>query len=132
LFHSSFSALTLLVGWQEGHLACKKLSGRVLTWLSIWGEVQICIWPGWCHYHSLLLVPVGMHLARIPTYPDNFYLLLHYVITIHQRYRRTDIMLIAWTWHAKKVANITSKLIVFDQDILWLFCCWMCGTACWW
>ena len=22
-----FSALTLLVGWQEGHLACKKLSG---------------------------------------------------------------------------------------------------------
>jgi len=27
----SFSALTLLVGWQEGHLACKKLSGGVLT-----------------------------------------------------------------------------------------------------
>jgi len=23
----AFSALTLLVGWQEGHLACKKLSG---------------------------------------------------------------------------------------------------------
>jgi len=27
----SVSALTLLVGWQEGHLACKKLSGRVLV-----------------------------------------------------------------------------------------------------
>jgi len=26
---SAFSALTLLVGWQEGHLACKKLSGGV-------------------------------------------------------------------------------------------------------
>jgi len=26
----SFSALTLFVGWQEGHLACKKLSGGVL------------------------------------------------------------------------------------------------------
>ena len=26
----SFSALTLLVGWQEGHLACKKLSRGVL------------------------------------------------------------------------------------------------------
>jgi len=26
----AFSALTLLVGWQEGHLACKKLSGGVL------------------------------------------------------------------------------------------------------
>jgi len=24
---SAFSALMLLVGWQEGHLACKKLSG---------------------------------------------------------------------------------------------------------
>ena len=25
----AFSALTLLVGWQEGHPACKKLSGEV-------------------------------------------------------------------------------------------------------
>jgi len=24
----------LLVGWQEGHLACEKLSGGVLAWLS--------------------------------------------------------------------------------------------------
>jgi len=28
------SALTLLVGRQEGHPACKKLSGGVLAWLS--------------------------------------------------------------------------------------------------
>jgi len=28
------SALTLLVGQQEGHPACKKLSGGVLVWLS--------------------------------------------------------------------------------------------------
>ena len=27
----TFSALTLLVGWQEGHLACIKLSGGVLA-----------------------------------------------------------------------------------------------------
>jgi len=27
----AFSALTLLVGWQEGHPACKKLSGEVLA-----------------------------------------------------------------------------------------------------
>ena len=32
-----FSALTLLVGRQEGHLACKKLSGGMLAWLSVWG-----------------------------------------------------------------------------------------------
>jgi len=42
---SAFSALTLLVGRQEEHLACKKLSGEVLAWLSVWSEVQTCIWP---------------------------------------------------------------------------------------
>jgi len=41
----AFSALRLLVGRQEGHPACKKQSGGVLVWLSVWGEVQTCIWP---------------------------------------------------------------------------------------
>jgi len=39
LYQSTFSALTLLVGLQEGHLACKKPSGGVLAWLSVWSEV---------------------------------------------------------------------------------------------
>jgi len=30
----AFSALTLLAGQQEGHPACKKLSGGMLAWLS--------------------------------------------------------------------------------------------------
>jgi len=34
----------LLVGRQEEHPACKKLSVEVLAWLSVWSEVQmICI-----------------------------------------------------------------------------------------
>jgi len=37
--------MTLLVGQQEGHPACKTLSGGVLAWLSAWSEVQTCIWP---------------------------------------------------------------------------------------
>ena len=62
----AFSALTLLVGQQEGHPACKKnLSGGMLAWLSDWGEVHICIWPSRCHCHSLSLAPVN---------PDWFYL----------------------------------------------------------
>jgi len=44
LFYS-LGALTLLVGWQEGHLACEKLSCGVLAWLSVWSEVQSCTWP---------------------------------------------------------------------------------------
>ena len=41
----TFSALTLLLGWQEGHPACKKTSGGVLAWLSVWSKMQTCIWP---------------------------------------------------------------------------------------
>jgi len=39
------NTLTLLVGRQEGHPACKKLSGGVLVWLSVWSKVLACIWP---------------------------------------------------------------------------------------
>ena len=28
-----------------GHPACKKLSGGVLAWLSVWSVMQTCIWP---------------------------------------------------------------------------------------
>jgi len=37
----AFSALTLLVGQQEGHPACKKLSGGVLAWFSVWSKVHM-------------------------------------------------------------------------------------------
>ena len=42
----SLQCLTLLVGRQKGHPACKKLSGGVLAWLSVWSEMQTCMWPG--------------------------------------------------------------------------------------
>jgi len=48
----------LLIGWQKGHPACKKLTGGVLAWLSVCSEVQTCIYPSWCHYHSLSLASV--------------------------------------------------------------------------
>ena len=41
---SAFSALTLLVGRQEGHPACK--NRVVLVWLSVCSKVQTCIRPG--------------------------------------------------------------------------------------
>ena len=46
--HYAFSALTLLVGRQEGHPACK-------NW--------VCIWPSWCHCHSLSLASVKSRLV---------------------------------------------------------------------
>ena len=72
--------MALLIGRQEGHLACKKLSDVMLTWLnwlSVWGEMQICIWPSWCHCHSLFLAPVNPDwfyqngsAFLVPAYPD--------------------------------------------------------------
>ena len=59
---SAFSALTLLVGWQEGHPACRKLSGGVLAWSSVWSEVQTLasvksrlVLPFW--YRLIWIVP---------------------------------------------------------------------------
>ena len=66
-----FSALMLLVGWQEGQLACKKLSGGVLVWLSVWSEVQTCMWSSWCHCHCYLPLVclsapyLGVYLASV-------------------------------------------------------------------
>ena len=60
---AAFSALTLLVRRQEGYPACKKLSGGVLAWLSVWSMVQTCIWPTWCQCHSLSLASVKSRLV---------------------------------------------------------------------
>jgi len=59
----AFSALTLLVGRQEGHPACKNVSGGVLVWFSVWSKVQTCIQPSRCHCHSLSLAPVKSTLV---------------------------------------------------------------------
>jgi len=48
----AFSALTLLVGWQEGHPACKKQSGGVLAWLSVWNQGADL------HMAQLMLLPL--------------------------------------------------------------------------
>ena len=39
------------------------LSSGVLAWLSVWSEVQTCIWPSWCHCHSLSLASVKSRLV---------------------------------------------------------------------
>jgi len=41
----AFSDLMLLVGRQEGHPAYKKTLSGYLAWLSVWSEVQTCMWP---------------------------------------------------------------------------------------
>jgi len=60
-----------VVGWVAG---MAKLSGGVLAsaaWLSVWGEVQICIWPSWCHWHPCFSkIQIGFTFL-VPAYPSN-------------------------------------------------------------
>ena len=62
---SAFSALMLSAGRHKGHPACKKLSGGVLAWLSVWSKVQTCIWPSWCRCHSLSLASAKSWLVLL-------------------------------------------------------------------
>jgi len=57
------SVLTLLVGQQEEHPTCKKLSGEVLAWLFARSEVQTCIWPSGFHCHSLSFASIKSRLV---------------------------------------------------------------------
>jgi len=43
-----------LVGWQEGHLACKKLSGGIMAWLCVWVKVHLsgAGSPGYYYYYN--------------------------------------------------------------------------------
>jgi len=34
-----------------------------LAWLSVWSEVQTCMWSSWCHCHSLSLASVKSRLV---------------------------------------------------------------------
>jgi len=52
-----------LLGGRKGIRSVKKLSSEVLAWLSVWSEMQTCMWPSWCHYHSLSLAPVKSKLV---------------------------------------------------------------------
>ena len=63
LLSSKISALTLLVGWQEGHPACKKTER--------WGTgVAICLEPGEdLHMAQLMPLPLTVSCS-----PDWFYL----------------------------------------------------------
>jgi len=68
----AFSGLTLLVECQEEHPACKKLSDKVLAWLSVWSEVQVI-----CLVQLIPLPPCHLLLHRNR---DWFNRLAHFVL----------------------------------------------------
>jgi len=89
----AFSALTLLVGWQEGHPACKKLSSGVITWLSVWGgfaygQADVTV------IHCLLLQLIQTGFAfLVPAHPGSRrqraikWVLLYYFIVYKETHK---------------------------------------------
>jgi len=66
---NSFCALTLLVGWQKGHPACKKLSGGMLAWLSgarcrfAYAQLMPLLLTISCSTKSRLVLPSWFYLS---------------------------------------------------------------------
>jgi len=51
------------LGGRKGIRPVKNSSGGVLAWLSVWSEMQTCMWPSWCHCHSLAVAAVKSRLV---------------------------------------------------------------------
>ena len=52
--------------WLGGRKSIRPVKNRVVVYwrgLSVCSEVQTCIWPSWCHCHSLSLAPVKSRLV---------------------------------------------------------------------
>jgi len=63
LWFHVFNFCTRTWDWHFWQILFNFLSGGVLAWLSVWSEVQTCMWPSWCHCHSLSLVSVKSRLV---------------------------------------------------------------------
>jgi len=71
MFYKAFSALTLLVGWQEGYPACKKLSGGVLAWLSVWSDLHMAqLMPLLLTVSCFNKIQIGFTFL-VPAYPGS-------------------------------------------------------------
>ena len=138
---NAFSALMLLVGQPEGHLACKKLSSEVLAWLSVWSEEQTCIWPSWCHCHSLSLASVKSWLViafLVPAYPGSprkrvvkrvcvcvcvcyyFALLVSYLLWL---------LSCVTSQSSKKLPKLVTLDLCWSQLAAWVWMCLICFLA---
>jgi len=51
------------LGGRKGIRPVKKTEWWGAGWLSLWSKVQTCIWPSWCHCHSLSLASVKSRLV---------------------------------------------------------------------
>jgi len=91
------------LGGRKGIQLVKNCSG-VLARSSVWSEVQTCIWPSWCHCHSLSLASVKCRLVFTWVVPEKGLLnvcVLSYIMVISKN-RHTALWNIATTQNLDK------------------------------
>ena len=49
--------------WLGGRKGIQPVKNWVVAWLSVWSDMQTCIWPSSCHCHSLSLASVRSRLV---------------------------------------------------------------------
>ena len=106
------------LGGRKGIQHVKKLSGGVPAWLSVWSEMQTCIWPSWCHCHSLSLASVKSWLV-LPFW----YHVTHVVRDKGPLNRCVCMLYLMPQQHSNSVkgmkANLKSRLINHRMYLLW-------------
>ena len=103
----------LLAGRQEEHPACNKLSGGVLAWLSVWSKVQTCIWPSWCHCHSLSLAAVKSRLV-LP-----FWYRLTWLVPVKKAVKRACVCVCVMTIYALDY-NLTCTFTFGAKSVIYM------------
>jgi len=140
----------VLVRRQEGHPACKKQSGGVLMWWSLWSKVQTCIWPSWCHCHSLslaavksrLVLPFWYRLTRVVPEkgPLNMCMcvcvLLIYLHSVTHDYDVHWLYTDAGGMHVGVLVNMllfseyVQLLLKMGRDVIWHWVAWLSVNIC--
>jgi len=90
---------------------CIYLHTGLPEWLSVSSAVQTCIWPSWCHCHSLSLDPVKSRLVLPFWYrltwvvPDKGPLNGCVCVCVGCRHQWTAAMLLSYTTHTHTHTN---------------------------
>ena len=116
--------LTLLVGHQEEHMACNKLSDEVLVWLSVWSKVQtVCIWSSTYHCHPKTPQSLDSFKSRL-VLPFWYWL----TQVVRKKGYKTDV--VVHRIHNKKICHIrqTSTQCTVSQNLV--NCCTTVWTSC--
>jgi len=98
----------------------------------IWSDVHICIWPSWCHCHSLSLAPMKSRLVLPFWYrftwvvPDKGPLSVCVCVCVHACVRVYPLV-DHWRYQQVnyKITKRSSSLCLLSSM---LFCCWCLST----